>query len=72
MTAMTASVLRVTNSPRQHTAKSYSRRTLSPAGSKLIESVVITYRGELVSNPQLTKASLLFIKLIAIETHLEL
>jgi hypothetical protein len=43
-----------------------------PSRPKLIESVVITYRDGLVSNPQLTKASLLFIKLIAIETHLEL
>jgi hypothetical protein len=72
MTAMTASVLHVTNSPQQHTAKSYSQRTLSLADSKLIEKVVITYGDELISNPQLTKASLLFIKLIAIETHLEL
>jgi hypothetical protein len=38
MTAMTASVLHVTNSSQQDAAKSYSQITLSPADSKLIES----------------------------------
>jgi hypothetical protein len=72
MTAMIASVLHVTNSPQQHTVRSYSQRTLSPADSKLIESVVTICRDDLVSNPQLTKAPLLFVKLIAVETHLKL